>query len=274
MSIQLTVVVENTSADESLAVEHGLAVHVAAGDWQLMFDTSSTPEALASNAAALLLDLSQVRGVVISHGHLDHTGGMAALLAARPGLEVYAHPEVFARRWAARPDHSMREIGWRSSAPGLASHGAVFCPVNSPDVLARGVVISGPIGGPQPKLDSFVIRRDEELVEDTFRDEVFLMIGGADGWAVLTGCCHRGLKNTLRKATFLARGQPIRTVIGGFHLGRATDEQLAEAGDALEQVNPELIYPCHCTGKPGREYLAQRFGEKVRQLHGGVRLKL
>ena len=98
------------------------------------------------------------------------------------------------------------------------------------------------------------------------------MLRGAAGWAVLTGCCHRGLANTLNTARDLARGEPIAAVLGGFHLGPAGPGELAAAAEAIRQANPSAIYPCHCTGKSGREYLARQFPDKVRQIHGGTRL--
>ena len=271
MSADLTIIVENT-AEDGLVAEHGLAVHIAADGRSFMLDASATPEALAANAAALSLDLAAVEGVIISHGHLDHTGGLPALLAARKGLQVYANPAAFARRWSARPDGPMHEIGWRSSPEILASHGVRFCPVETPHVLTDGLLISGPVGGPQPDLDRFVVQVGEELKADTFADELFVMARGADGWVVLTGCCHRGLKNTLHRAAFLARGEPICAVIGGFHLGRALPDQLADAGDALLAVDPKGVYPCHCTGKLGWEYLADKLPGKVHHVGAGTRL--
>ena len=75
-------------------------------------------------------------------------------------------------------------------------------------------------------------------------------------------------------ARYLAGGEPIFAVLGGFHLGPASEAELAAAADAIRQVAPKVIYPCHCTGKPGREYLAREFPGAVEQIHGGTRLSL
>ena len=272
MSIELTIVVENTAVDKGLAAEHGLAAHIATGQRNFMFDASATPEALAANAAALSIDLSAIEGLVISHGHLDHTGGIAALLKARPGLRIYAHPQVFDQRFSDRSNQPQHQIGWQSGPERLAEQAATFCPVRSAQELAEGVVVSGPIPGPQPGIDRFLVQGQGGLRRDEFADEVFLMLRGAAGWAVLTGCCHRGLANTLSTARDLARGEPIAAVLGGFHLGPAGPEELSAAAEAIRQANPSAIYPCHCTGRPGREYLARQFPDKVRQIHGGTRL--
>ena len=274
MGIELTIVVENTAKDEVLVAEHGLAVHIAAGGRSFLFDTSATPEALATNAKALSIDLSAVEGVAISHGHLDHTGGMPALLAARPQLKVYAHPDVFIERYSHWPNQPRQQIGWQFSPVALCGKGAVFCPVRAAQELTDGVVLSGPIAGPQPAIDRFLVQGPDGLVGDEFVDESALMLRGSRGWSVLTGCCHRGLANTLRTARDLAGGEPIYAVLGGFHLGPAGEAELAAAADAIREVGPTVIYPCHCTGKPGCEYLAREFPGAVEQIHGGTRLSL
>lgn len=274
MSIELTIVVENTAIDSILASEHGLAVHFVVAGRQFMFDTSATAGALAANAAALAIDLAEVEGVVISHGHPDHTGGIAALLAARPGLKVHASPAAFAERWSARAGQPQRQIGWLISPEALAEQGASFCPVPAARELAAGAVVSGPIPGPQPGIDQFLVKDEGGPVRDEFADELFVMLRGRSGWAVLTGCCHRGLPNTLREARELAGGEPIVTVLGGLHLGPAGPEELAAAAEAIRETNPDVIYPCHCTGSSGRQYLDTRFPGKVRQIHGGTRLEL
>ena len=272
--MELVVLVENTAAREGLVTEHGLSVYLSGAGRALLFDTAASPQALKANASALSIDLAAVEAVIISHGHSDHTGGLPAVLSARPGLTVYAHPAAFAQRWAARPGKPQREIGWRTSPAELADQGARFVPVEAPCRLGQDLLISGPIPGPQPPLDHFLVRDGRQLVADTFRDELFLMIRGAAGWAVLTGCCHRGLPNTLRLARELAGGEPIRMVLGGFHLCRADAESLAEAAAALAEADPELVYACHCTGRAGREYLARRLPGRVRALSGGMRISL
>ncbi len=274
VACEVTILVENTFAEESLAVEHGLSVHVAGGAEQYLLDASASPQALAANAEALSVDLSGLDGVIVSHGHPDHTGGLPAVLSGAPGVKVYAHPSAFARRWAERPDQPRREITWRSDPQALARAGGEFCPVERPLELPGGIVVARPAEGPQPALDRFVVETDGALSEDRFADELFVMARGASGWVVLTGCCHRGLPNTLSAARALAGGQAIHAVLGGLHLGRATPELLARAADALRGAGVERIYPCHCTGRAGREYLAGEFPGRVEQVHGGTRLSL
>src|SRR6202453_3826973 len=71
-----------------LLAEHGFSalVRVRSGKTgsTLLFDTGASPDALAVNAERLGIDAGERRGVVLSHGHFDPAGGLAAL-ARHPG---------------------------------------------------------------------------------------------------------------------------------------------------------------------------------------------
>ncbi|MDQ2728357.1 MAG: MBL fold metallo-hydrolase [Actinomycetota bacterium] len=45
----------------------------------LLFDTGLYPDAMVINTDRFGVDLSQIRAVVLSHGHFDHAGGLAGL---------------------------------------------------------------------------------------------------------------------------------------------------------------------------------------------------
>ena len=66
-----------------LLAEHGFAALVtvrrADRTTSLLFDTGMSPDAMVINADRLGVDLSAVQGVVLSHGHFDHAGGLAGL---------------------------------------------------------------------------------------------------------------------------------------------------------------------------------------------------
>jgi 7,8-dihydropterin-6-yl-methyl-4-(beta-D-ribofuranosyl)aminobenzene 5'-phosphate synthase len=70
-----------------LMAEHGFSalVTVRRGDTttSVLFDTGLSPDAMVTNAGRLGLDLSGVHAVVLSHGHFDHAGGLAALAGRR-----------------------------------------------------------------------------------------------------------------------------------------------------------------------------------------------
>ena len=78
--------------------EHGFSTHVLLADNHtedaLMFDFGCSAQGVLYNADLLSLDLSPVHCLVLSHGHLDHVGGLGAVVQRLAGqsLELVFHP--------------------------------------------------------------------------------------------------------------------------------------------------------------------------------------
>ncbi len=106
----ITVLVEDTARGRGLMAEHGLAYWIEYAGRHVLLDTGQGG-VLAHNADTLGIELREIDALVLSHGHYDHTGGAAeALKTARP-VTVYAHPAVFARKYARVSGGTARDIG-------------------------------------------------------------------------------------------------------------------------------------------------------------------
>lgn len=122
--------------------------------------------------------------------------------------------------------------------------------------------------------EGFVVRKGDQMVLDAFEDEIFCLVRGDRGWVVISGCCHRGVRNMLRAAKFLAHDEPIAAIVGGLHLGNADASQLQDVCELLESYGSPELYPCHCTGKDAVQFLQARFGEKVNPVAAGSRITI
>ena len=69
------------------------------------------------------------------------------------------------------------------------------------------------------------------------------------GLAVITGCGHSGIINTLKYAKELTGEDRIYAVMGGIHLtGGIFEAIIPRTIDELEELKPRLMIPCHCSG--------------------------
>ena len=271
LPLRLTVVVENTSPGGGLVAEHGLALFIETEQGAVLFDTGATPAVLAANAAALGVDLARVGAVVLSHAHYDHTGGLPAVLAAAPSARVYGHPRCTARRWAGRWGIT-KSIGMPAESR-RAMDAAGHEPVASPVLLPEGVILSGPIPGPPATAqDGFLADSDGGPQPDDFADEMFLLARTPAGWLLATGCCHRGLENTLAHARQLTGGEPVAVVVGGLHLKGASRGDLEAAAAALDTAGSREVWAGHCTGDKAIAHLAQRWHGRVETIGAGLSL--
>jgi len=95
---QITIIAENRcSLSRGLIAEHGFSVLIELEGYQLLFDAGQGL-AIRQNQALLGYDLSKIDALVLSHGHFDHTGGIAYVLEKNPGIKIYLHPAALLRR--------------------------------------------------------------------------------------------------------------------------------------------------------------------------------
>lgn len=97
--VRITVLVENSVESPGLLAEHGLAFWIEAGSQCTLFDTGQGG-VLVGNAYRLGISLSRVDAIVLSHGHYDHTGGLADALRGNRPNPIYAHPDATKPKFA------------------------------------------------------------------------------------------------------------------------------------------------------------------------------
>jgi 7,8-dihydropterin-6-yl-methyl-4-(beta-D-ribofuranosyl)aminobenzene 5'-phosphate synthase len=244
--LRITVLVDNQAAN-GLLIEHGLSLWVETPELNLLFDTGQGG-VLSANAEALGVDLSQADNLVLSHGHYDHSGGVAQVLNGSSRVEVHAHPGVVQRRYSVR-DGQARLISMPPESkaaldrlPGERLHW-----VSKPTWITETIGITGPIerqtlfedtGGP------FFVDPEGRRA-DPIEDDLALWLRTAAGLVVCAGCCHAGLINTLFQIQRLDPGHPIQAVIGGFHLVSAAAERLAQTAAAHHRTAARAALPLH-----------------------------
>ena len=221
--IQITALVENTSADPRRGAEHGLSLYIETGAHHILFDMGQTA-LYAANARALGVDLAGVDLAVLSHGHYDLGGGLAHFLAANPGAPVYLS------RYAFEPHYhgSTKNIGLE---PALAQNLRLrFTGETTP--LGDGLTLYACNARPRRHdLGSFGLTtvRDGAFVAEDFRHEQYLLIEQAGKRVLISGCFHKGILD-------LVEWFRPDVLVGGFHFSKLPlDETLAGYARALDR---------------------------------------
>ncbi len=255
--------------------EHGLSCLVrtysGSGTHTILFDVAFEPGSVADNAERMGLDLSPVEAVVLSHQHWDHTGGLLPALKAlhADGLPVVVHPDTFhPRAWRdpQKPDAKLRKSPPTPTREEAEAAGASIVETRGPYLLCENTIL---VTGEVPRLTDFEPGRPDEWVLRNGRwqhdprvidDRAIVMRVRGKGLVVVSGCAHAGIVNTVRYAQKLTGAARVAAILGGFHLaGKPFESSIPRVVAALEELNPELLVPSHCTGWPGRFALAQAF---------------
>jgi len=261
-----------------LKAKHGLSilVEISKPEVRIMMDTGQSPRILLSNMELLDVSLEKIDAVLVSHGHYDHTGGLLGILKGlKRDAPIIAHPDIFNPKFKLSPN--LKYIGSSFTPSELRSYGGVLLSARNSVRIADGVVATGEIERvtPYEKPQGFWTVDNERFKEDTMRDDQALVLDLEHrGLVVVSGCAHAGIINTIKYSQKSMGVKHVHAVIGGFHLKDSKEEIVRKTIDDLTDIDPDFVYPCHCTGsKPIRD-LTERFKQRCKPLTTGDRFKV
>jgi 7,8-dihydropterin-6-yl-methyl-4-(beta-D-ribofuranosyl)aminobenzene 5'-phosphate synthase len=255
---------DNTSARQGFGSEHGLSIWIRMDqDSSWLWDTGQSSLFLDS-AEKLGLDLENLKGVALSHGHYDHTGGLSALLNEIDFHgPIYADSDFSVDRFKIQKGSAPKSIGLNKDKLSWPLPG--FVGVSGSLELTPGLTMISKIErrpGLHQSARDFYFDAEKRL-PDVVEDDACLVLSSNPGPVVILGCCHSGLANTLYQVRDILGIHRVFAVIGGMHLVDAPESSLHQAVRVLTEFSVEQIYPCHCTGKPSVDFLKEQLPGKV-----------
>lgn len=259
--MRITVLTENTTCLEGLVPEHGLSLYIETGTHKILFDMGQS-DLFLTHAKALGVEIADVDVAILSHGHYDHGGGLAAFLAANKNAPVYVNENAFQPHY--RKDGSY--IGLDAALMGhkrLVSVGECHRIDGTLSLFACNTR-EKPYGLDTAGLG---MERDGAIVPEDFRHEQYLLITEGEKRVLISGCSHKGILNIV---DWFAPD----VLVGGFHLNK--NDPAGKGRAVLDRTAAQLLagntryYTCHCTGLPQYEYLKSKMGDRLGYLACGA----
>lgn len=261
----ITVLVENTTDRPDLITEHGLGLHIAWQGRSLMMDFGHKG-AILPNAQALGVDLSAVAFGVLSHGHFDHGGGIAAFREKNPAAPIFVHRHAFREYRAERMDGTKEYIGLD---PALRQDENIRLTEGVTELGDGALVFDGITGRMlySRANDSLLEKSESGFRRDGFTHEQALILPQGSGYVLFGGCAHNGIVNVMERA-MQVWGKAPDAVLSGFHLADPTSQRgydpdlTAAIAERLRQY-PTRYYTGHCTGLAAYGVLKNAMGDQV-----------
>jgi 7,8-dihydropterin-6-yl-methyl-4-(beta-D-ribofuranosyl)aminobenzene 5'-phosphate synthase len=273
--MRIVTLLENNAIDPGLKARHGIALYIETDDTKILFD-AGPDDSLLKNAERLGVDLAAVDVAILSHGHLDHGGGLAAFMSVNRKAKVILKDSAVKGFYAKLFWFLKIDIGLKLSA--LERSRLQFISGNH-RISDRIQVITGfEKSGfiPSGNASLFISNQSGRLVVDPFDHEICLLIQSGDKQVLLTGCAHSGLGNMIRTVQQSTNVKTIDVVLGGFHLfnpvskktePEANIDRLIVELDGLKQT---VFYTGHCTGEKAFRYLKSKMGDRIKAFHTGT----
>ena len=271
-------------SDVALLSEHGLAYHLesfrGAEEKQILLDFALTPHTLTNNYQGLRVEPAKANALIISHGHVDHYGGLLDLATSlqghgKPGLTLYAGGrDTFCHRWVVQPDGKTLDYG-ELKQDALEARGLKVVLAEEPTTVEGHAMTSGHI----PRITAFemsppaarleagatgsgcdatfhfppgtikVEAKPGDLVKDIFWGEHATAYNVKDrGLVVISSCGHAGIVNSVRQLQKSTGVEKVHAVVGGWHLAPYPDDIIDKTVGALKEIDPDYLIPMHCTG--------------------------
>ncbi len=247
----------------------------------MLYDTGLGRETVLHNMDVLGVQTTDLRAVVLSHGHVDHHSGLEGMFRrlGRRRMPLVLHPDAWRDRKVVFPNGTEIHMP-PPSHRDLDREGVEVIEERGPTMLLDDmVVVTGQVERTTDFEKGFPLQQARsgqgwEPDPWIFDDQGLVFHIRNKGLVILSSCSHAGIINVLRNARRLTGVEKVHAVIGGLHLtGAIMEPVIPRTLDELVAIGPDIVVPGHCTGWKATHELSRRVPQAYVQTSVGSGLR-
>lgn len=236
--MNIKIIFDHIASNKKFVTGWGLSYLV---DGKILFDTGEKPKPLLSNMKHAGVKISDIKIIVISHNHWDHTGGLWDILKENKKIKVYICKK------------SVKKFKNK-----IKAFGNELIEVDKFAEISKNIYTTGEVGA---------------KYGGRYMPEQGLVLKTAKGLTVLTGCAHPGIEKMVKASQKNMAGD-IYLAIGGFHMMRDAKKAIVPVADKLKKMGIKKAAPAHCSGPVASKVFKEKYGNDFIEVRIGETIKI
>ena len=271
--MKITVLIDNRCSRADLVAEHGLSLFIETDAHRILVDTGLSGKAF-DNAEKLGIDIQTVDYLVLSHGHIDHSGGLRRFVEINNTARIIASRLVLNYQYFSNRGGKLHSLSPDEDVIRQNMERFVFIDDNYQIDSGICAVFTRNANYPQPKGNRYLsIGGDGSMLPYNADDEIALCLNIDGRLTIVSPCSHRGLLNIAEDCCNYMKNNNLTAFVGGLHLldGEEDDLELLSSLFIIKYPSAHL-YTGHCTGNGVCERLGERLKERFHLFGTGARV--
>ena len=248
--MEIITLIENKEGICGLQNEFGLSFLIKDENKTFIFDTGKTGEFI-KNADKLNINLKDVKDMVLSHSHFDHTGGVKTFTEkCNSDYTLHVNKTFFEEK------HRITEViheflGNNFDEKYLLNHRVkIHYLENDEYKISKNITLHTnfkSINNFETPTRYYFRKIYDNYILDNMEDEIAAVMETKKGLLIICGCSHIGIANIVENIR-LRTGKKIYGIAGGLHLTKASDERMNAVLNYFKETGIEFFAVSHCTG--------------------------
>ena len=278
--MKITILVDNHLSDTvpGMSSEHGLSIYIEDKSARYLLDTGAS-DLWAHNARLLGIPIENIDHLILSHGHIDHTGGLPAFISLNQRAQIIASEKITEYQYYSHRHPEIVDLTPPENV--INTYRSRFLFIREDYRLNDHIklVFTKQRPYPVPEGNRFLtVDKGAGEKPYTADDEIAMAIENNGALTIISSCSHGGILNIIRSCVLSTGISRVTAFIGGLHLIDLEPEKRDDVkaiADTLKRNYPDInLYIGHCTGKTAYHELKKALGDHVHKLYCGMRLTI